>query len=94
VRLGERRATTSEGHRAVVLEMAREFEDTFIQHIESGEVSPPPRHAYQDGGPEGAVRLYTAGTPAMPSGYTVVGSRMTAGSGVRLCLPAAPLVAR
>jgi dynamin GTPase len=38
VRLGERRATTSEGHRAVVLEMAREFEDTFIQHIESGEV--------------------------------------------------------
>lgn len=42
VRLGERRATTSEGHRAVVLEMAREFEDTFIQHIESGEVSPPP----------------------------------------------------
>ncbi|GAQ87226.1 Dynamin related protein [Klebsormidium nitens] len=38
VRLGERRATTSEGHRAVVLELAREFDDTFNQHIESGEV--------------------------------------------------------
>lgn len=42
MRLGERRATTSEGHRAVVLELAREFDDTFNEHIESGEVSAHP----------------------------------------------------
>jgi dynamin GTPase len=38
VRLGEQRVQTSEGARAIALELCREFEDKFLQHIETGEV--------------------------------------------------------
>jgi dynamin GTPase len=38
VRLGEQRVQTSEGTRAMALELCREFEDTFLQHIDTGEV--------------------------------------------------------
>ncbi|XP_042493545.1 dynamin-2A-like [Macadamia integrifolia] len=37
VRLGEQMVTTSEGTRAVALELCREFEDKFLQHIATGE---------------------------------------------------------
>ncbi|CAM6021470.1 unnamed protein product [Sphagnum balticum] len=37
VRLGEQRVQTSEGARAIALELCREFEDKFLQHIETGE---------------------------------------------------------
>ncbi|MBA0569421.1 hypothetical protein Golob_003145, partial [Gossypium lobatum] len=37
VRLGEQMVTTSEGTRAVALELCREFEDKFLQHITGGE---------------------------------------------------------
>lgn len=37
-RLGEQRVQTSEGTRAIALELCREFEDTFLQHINTGEV--------------------------------------------------------
>jgi dynamin GTPase len=36
-RLGEQRVQTSEGTRAIALELCREFEDTFLQHINTGE---------------------------------------------------------
>ncbi|TKY68228.1 Dynamin-2B protein [Spatholobus suberectus] len=36
-RLGESMVTTSEGTRAIALELCREFEDKFLQHITSGE---------------------------------------------------------
>lgn len=39
VRLGEKMVTTSEGTRAIALELCREFEDKFLQHINTGEVS-------------------------------------------------------
>nr|GEZ85170.1 dynamin-2A-like [Tanacetum cinerariifolium] len=39
VRLGESMVRTSEGTRALALELCREFEDKFLQHISSGEVS-------------------------------------------------------
>jgi hypothetical protein len=39
VRLGEQRVQTSEGTRAIALELCREFEDKFLQHINTGEVS-------------------------------------------------------
>jgi dynamin GTPase len=39
VRLGEQRVQTSEGTRAIALELCREFEDKFLQHIDTGEVS-------------------------------------------------------
>lgn len=38
VRLGEQRVNTSEGTRAIALELCREFEDRFLQHINTGEV--------------------------------------------------------
>ncbi|ESW05864.1 hypothetical protein PHAVU_011G215900 [Phaseolus vulgaris] len=38
-RLGESMVTTSEGTRAIALELCREFEDKFLQHITSGEGS-------------------------------------------------------
>lgn len=37
-RLGESMVTTSEGTRAIALELCREFEDKFLQHITTGEV--------------------------------------------------------
>jgi dynamin GTPase len=37
VRLGEQLVQTSEGTRAIALELCREFEDKFLQHIASGE---------------------------------------------------------
>lgn len=37
VRLGELRVETSEGTRAIALELCREFEDKFLQHIQTGE---------------------------------------------------------
>lgn len=37
VRLGEQRVQTSEGTRAIALELCREFEDMFLQHINTGE---------------------------------------------------------
>ncbi|KAG4123865.1 hypothetical protein ERO13_D10G003500v2 [Gossypium hirsutum] len=37
VRLGEQMVTTAEGTRAVALELCREFEDKFLQHITGGE---------------------------------------------------------
>lgn len=40
VRLGEQRVNTSEGTRAIALELCREFEDRFLQHINTGEVIP------------------------------------------------------
>ncbi|WOK95124.1 hypothetical protein Cni_G03831 [Canna indica] len=36
-RLGEQMVQTAEGTRAIALELCREFEDTFLQHIASGE---------------------------------------------------------
>ena len=39
VRLGEQMIQTSEGTRAIALQLCREFEDTFLQHIAAGEVS-------------------------------------------------------
>lgn len=38
MRLGELRVETSEGTRAIALELCREFEDKFLQHIQTGEV--------------------------------------------------------
>lgn len=38
VRLGEQMVHTSEGTRAIALELCREFEDKFLQHIATGEV--------------------------------------------------------
>lgn len=38
VRLGESMVTSSEGTRALALELCREFEDKFLQHIMTGEV--------------------------------------------------------
>ncbi|KAI9099646.1 hypothetical protein K1719_024651 [Acacia pycnantha] len=37
VRLGEKMVTTAEGTRAIALELCREFEDKFLQHINTGE---------------------------------------------------------
>ena len=37
-RLGEQLVQTAEGTRAIALELCREFEDKFLQHISSGEV--------------------------------------------------------
>jgi dynamin GTPase len=37
-RLGESLVQTSEGTRAIALELCREFEDKFLQHINTGEV--------------------------------------------------------
>ncbi|KAF7836380.1 dynamin-2B-like [Senna tora] len=37
VKLGEQMVTTSEGTRAIALELCREFEDKFLQHITTGE---------------------------------------------------------
>lgn len=37
-RLGESMVTTAEGTRAIALELCREFEDKFLQHITTGEV--------------------------------------------------------
>lgn len=39
VRLGEQMVTSSEGTKALALELCREFEDRFLQHITTGEVS-------------------------------------------------------
>lgn len=39
VRLGGQMVNTAEGTRAVALELCREFEDKFLQHITGGEVS-------------------------------------------------------
>uniref|UniRef100_A0A2P2MEF2 Dynamin-type G domain-containing protein n=1 Tax=Rhizophora mucronata TaxID=61149 RepID=A0A2P2MEF2_RHIMU len=39
VRLGEQMVQSAEGTRAVALELCREFEDQFLQHITTGEVS-------------------------------------------------------
>jgi dynamin GTPase len=39
VTLGEQRVQTSEGTRAMALELCREFEDTFLLHIQTGEGS-------------------------------------------------------
>jgi hypothetical protein len=39
VKLGEQMVTSSEGTRAVALELCREFEDRFLLHIAGGEVS-------------------------------------------------------
>jgi len=38
-RLGESMVQSPEGTRAVTLELCREFEDKFLAHITSGEVS-------------------------------------------------------
>ncbi|RWW58948.1 hypothetical protein BHE74_00034148 [Ensete ventricosum] len=38
-RLGEQMVQSAEGTRAIALELCREFEDKFLQHIASGEVS-------------------------------------------------------
>lgn len=38
VRLGEQMVSSSEGTRALALELCREFEDRFLQHITTGEV--------------------------------------------------------
>lgn len=38
VRLGEQMVNSSEGTRALALELCREFEDRFLQHITTGEV--------------------------------------------------------
>jgi dynamin GTPase len=42
-RLGESMVQSAEGTRAVALELCREFEDKFLAHITSGEVSDDPR---------------------------------------------------
>ncbi|GAV63300.1 PH domain-containing protein/Dynamin_N domain-containing protein/Dynamin_M domain-containing protein/GED domain-containing protein [Cephalotus follicularis] len=39
LRLGEQRVTSAEGTRAIALELCREFEDKFLQHIMGGEGS-------------------------------------------------------
>lgn len=39
VRLGEQMVSSSEGTRALALELCREFEDKFLAHITGGEVS-------------------------------------------------------
>lgn len=39
VRLGAQMVDSAEGTRAIALELCREFEDKFLQHISSGEVS-------------------------------------------------------
>lgn len=39
VKLGEQMVTSSEGTRAVALELCREFEERFLMHIAGGEVS-------------------------------------------------------
>lgn len=39
VRLGEEMVDSSEGTRALALQLCREFEDKFLQHIAGGEVS-------------------------------------------------------
>lgn len=39
VRLGEQMVHSAEGTRAIALELCREFEDKFLQHIATGEVS-------------------------------------------------------
>lgn len=39
VRLGEQMVQSAEGTRSLALELCREFEDKFLQHITSGEVS-------------------------------------------------------
>lgn len=44
VRLGESMVTSSEGTRALALELCREFEDKFLQHIMTGEVSTQNEH--------------------------------------------------
>jgi dynamin GTPase len=38
VRLGEQMVQSSEGTRALALELCREFEDKFLLHVTSGEV--------------------------------------------------------
>jgi dynamin GTPase len=38
-KLGEQMVQSSEGTRAVALELCREFEDKFLAHVTSGEVS-------------------------------------------------------
>ena len=38
-KLGEQMVTSAEGTRAVALELCREFEDKFLAHVTSGEVS-------------------------------------------------------
>jgi hypothetical protein len=38
-KLGEQMVQTSKGTRVIALGLCREFEDTFLQHIEGGEVS-------------------------------------------------------
>ena len=38
VRLGEQLVQSAEGTRAIALELCREFEDKFLQHIATGEV--------------------------------------------------------
>ena len=38
VRLGEQMVNSSEGTRALALELCREFEDKFLQHVTSGVV--------------------------------------------------------
>lgn len=40
VKLGEQMVTSSEGTKALALELCREFEDRFLQHITTGEVRP------------------------------------------------------
>jgi dynamin GTPase len=39
VKLGEQMVGTSEGTRALGLELCREFEEKFLQHLTGGEVS-------------------------------------------------------
>ena len=38
VRMGEQMVSSAEGTRALALELCREFEDKFLQHITTGEV--------------------------------------------------------
>ena len=38
VRMGEQMVNSAEGTRALALELCREFEDKFLQHITTGEV--------------------------------------------------------
>lgn len=38
VRLGEQMVNSAEGTKALALELCREFEDKFLQHITGGEV--------------------------------------------------------
>jgi len=39
MRLGEQMVQSAEGTRAIALELCREFEDKFLQHVMTGEVS-------------------------------------------------------